>query len=230
VKYDLLGEGSHKEPSPKESPSAKRTHSVRTQLKAPGSDSEDPDPAASIHFREIARFLTEDPIMQLLLPKVIGGLQGPVEEPQPPADATSALATLGALMSLMKHAGITPGAFDAEALFNLEIADIQQTTRSLFERLVPIVGRTPKDETKEPARSPAPTGTERSSRYASAESEVASDASSTPQRMTLGPSGVAMLRTNKERSAKETPQTRKPNQLGQLTLCNDLSIWLWKDS
>ena len=70
AKYDLLGERSFKEHSPNESPSAKRTHLVCIQLKAPGSDSDDRDkkrdkagrdPAISLHIRD----LIQDPIVHV---------------------------------------------------------------------------------------------------------------------------------------------------------------------
>ncbi|GMF30953.1 unnamed protein product [Phytophthora fragariaefolia] len=94
-----------------------------------------------------------------------------------------------------------------EASDMLDASAIKETTLNLFARLAPIVGSVVPvpQEASTPTRSQA-----RSSQYASATSEAGSgsDSSVELQRMTLGPSGAAILRTRKE--APETNATPSP--------------------
>ncbi|OWY91069.1 hypothetical protein PHMEG_00040508, partial [Phytophthora megakarya] len=107
-----------------------------------------------------------------------------------------------------------PGAFSASKLFDLET--------TLYNKLGPLVGSVALPETikRTPVRSPEyQTG---SSQYASATSEAGSDSSVDLERMTLGPSGAAMLQERQanaklERSSREsTPAVtpaRSPEQM-----------------
>ncbi|GMF56573.1 unnamed protein product [Phytophthora fragariaefolia] len=182
-------EGSSSNKAPPASHSAskkKKSKTARRKLKAPGSeagDHEEPQTwtddqleSASLH-----RLMHEDPIMKIMRPKPIGELQGPVK----------------ILMCMLKDAGVVLGSFDANDPFDMEQFVIRETTLNLFGGLAPIVGSVVpvSQEASTPTRSQAG-----SSQYASATSEVGSgsDSSVELQRMTLGPSGAAMLRSRKE--------------------------------
>ncbi|OWY95011.1 hypothetical protein PHMEG_00035102, partial [Phytophthora megakarya] len=115
-----------------------------------------------------------------------------------------------------------PGAFSASELFDLEPTVIHRSATLLYNKLEPLVGSVALPETikRTPVRSPEyQTG---SSRYASVTSESGSDSSVDLERMTLGPSGAAMLqerqanaksgRTSRESTPTITP-TRSPVQM-----------------
>ncbi|OWY91744.1 hypothetical protein PHMEG_00039552 [Phytophthora megakarya] len=128
--------------------------------------------------------------MKVLNPTLSGELQGPTMEP---AETLRQLEAATQLLRMLKDAGITPGAFNASELFDLETSVIQHSAR---------VGSITQPETVRltPTRSPVyQTG---SSQYASATSEAESDSSADLQRMTLGPSGEETLR---DRQANNEP-------------------------
>ncbi|KAE8953050.1 hypothetical protein PR002_g32503 [Phytophthora rubi] len=118
------------------------------------------------------------------------------------------------LLRLLKEAGITAGAFDADDLFHLEVDEIRVATAALFNLLKPMVGERPAARRPKPfsllkplddeqpavkpgepknAQAQSPEYHTGSSQYASATSEAGSDSSSGSRRMSLEPSGAAML-------------------------------------
>jgi hypothetical protein len=109
------------------------------------------------------------------------------------------------LLRLLEEAGFTAGAFDADDLFRLELDAIRITAAALFNLLKPLVGERPAAKAPESkvtyAQSPEyHTG---SSQYASATLEAGSNSSLGSRRMSLGPSGAAML---KARSTDESEE------------------------
>ncbi|OWY93569.1 hypothetical protein PHMEG_00036986, partial [Phytophthora megakarya] len=177
----------------------KNPKSARKQLKVPDADTEDrwdqkwtdEDLAQTFYKKDLFSFLLEDPVMKILNPTLIGELQGPTMEP---AGTPGQLEAATQLLRMLKDAGITPGAFNASELFDLETSVIQRSAKILYEKLEPLVGAITQPETVKlkPTRNPEyQTG---SSQYASATSEAESDSSADLQRMTLGPSGEEMLR------------------------------------
>ncbi|KAE8908245.1 hypothetical protein PF005_g21988 [Phytophthora fragariae] len=79
---------------------------------------------------ELNNFLREDPVMRTMHLKLLGSLTGPVQAP------LSTKNTLDAAMDLprlLKEAGITAGAFDADDLFHLEVDEIRVATAALFK-------------------------------------------------------------------------------------------------
>jgi hypothetical protein len=71
----------------------------------------------------------------------------------------------------LKGAGIVLGSFDADELFNVEMAKIRETTLDLYTKLAPLVGSVVPLEQSEPQSARSQTG---SSQYASATSDAGS--------------------------------------------------------
>ncbi|KAE9282870.1 hypothetical protein PR003_g27290, partial [Phytophthora rubi] len=198
---------------------SKKTKAARKKRKAPDAESEDQTiltwsqsklEMAYLHA-ELNNFLREDPVMRTMHLKLLGSLAGPV---QAPLSTKNKLDAAMDLLRLLKEAGITAGAFDADDLFHLEVDEIRIATAALFNLLKPMVGerptaRRPKPFSllkpladEQPTTKPAePKGAQvqspeyhtGSSQYASATSEAGSESSSGSRRMSLGPSGAAML-------------------------------------
>ncbi|OWZ11766.1 hypothetical protein PHMEG_00015170 [Phytophthora megakarya] len=127
------------------------------------------DLAQAFYKKDLFSFLLIDPVMKILNPTLIGELQGPTMEP---AETPRQLEAATQLLRMLKDAGITPGAFNASELFDLETSVIQHSARVLYEKLEPLVGSITQPETVKlrPTRSPLyQTG---SSQYASATSEA----------------------------------------------------------
>ncbi|KAE8976223.1 hypothetical protein PR002_g25372 [Phytophthora rubi] len=224
-----------------------RSKSSRKKMKVPDSDADDcadlmlkkieDGLAVAYYKKELYAFLIEDVGMQILRPKIVGDLQGPVSRP---TSGSNKLDAAKALMRLLKEAGIVAGSFATEALFDLTLSEIAHTSQNLFTLLKPLVGEdvgsqehptllTPKSArpTTTPARStPAPSPGDQtavSSPYVSATEEVDSESADDTPRMTLGPSGAAMLRdrakraatlsTGSAKNAVASPKTHTPEKL-----------------
>ncbi|KAE8975280.1 hypothetical protein PF011_g24548 [Phytophthora fragariae] len=198
---------------------SKKTKAARKKLKAPDAEGEDQTilswsqsnlEMAYLHA-ELNNFLREDPVVRTMHLKLLGSLTGPV---QAPLSTKNKLDAAMDLLRLLKEAGLTAGAFDADDLFHLEVDEIRVATAALFTLLKPMVGerpaaRRPKPfsllkplDDAQPAVKPAesksvqvqsPEYQTGSSQYASATLEAGSDSSSGSRRMSLGPSGAAML-------------------------------------
>ncbi|KAE8964029.1 hypothetical protein PR001_g29188, partial [Phytophthora rubi] len=216
-------------------------------MKAPDSDADEyadltlkkieDELAVAYYKKELYAFLIEDVGMQILRPKIVGDLRGPVSRPTP---GSNKLDAAKALLRLLKEADIVAGSFATGALFDLELSEIEHTSQSLFALLKPLVGEdagsqehptslTPKSArpTTTQARStPAPSPgdqTAMSSPYVSATEEVDSDSADDSPRMTLGPSRAAMLRDRAKRAATSStgstkiavvdPKTHSPEKL-----------------
>ncbi|OWZ11024.1 hypothetical protein PHMEG_00016009 [Phytophthora megakarya] len=108
---------------------------------------------------------------------------------------------------------MTPGPFDADALFDLDLDVIQTTSRDLFRKLKILVG--------EVLQSPDPlplimtdVGDNLlvSSHYESAADNGSDTSSEPPRRMSLGPSGTSMLEVrSKIRRASPARSSRRDN-------------------
>ncbi|KAE9077486.1 hypothetical protein PF002_g18841 [Phytophthora fragariae] len=197
-------------------------------MKAPDSDADDyadltlkkieDEFAVAYYKKELYAFLIEDVGMQILRPKIVGDLRGPVSRPTP---GSNKLDASKALLRLLKEADIVAGSFATGALFDLELSEIEHTSQNLFALLKPLVGEDvgSKDDsmplttksarpTTTPVRStPAPNPgdqTAMSSPYVSATEEVDSESADDSPRMTLGPAGAAMLRDRAERTKRAT--------------------------
>ncbi|OWY91000.1 hypothetical protein PHMEG_00040599, partial [Phytophthora megakarya] len=163
----------------------KKPKSARKQLKAPDSDTEDhgdqqwtnKDLAQTFYKKALFSFLLDDPVMKFLSPTLIGELQGPTMEP---AETPRQLVAATQLLRMLKYVGITPGAFNASELFDLETI--------LYEKLEPLVGSVTQPESVKLTPTRNPEYQIESSQYASATSEEESDSSAGLRRMTLGPS------------------------------------------
>ncbi|KAE8988834.1 hypothetical protein PR002_g21633 [Phytophthora rubi] len=86
---------------------------------------------------ELNNFLREDPVMRTMHLKLLGSPTGPV---QAPLSTKNKLDAAMDLLRLLKEAGLTAGAFDADDLFHLEVDEIRVATAALFNLLKPMVG------------------------------------------------------------------------------------------
>ncbi|KAE8982052.1 hypothetical protein PF011_g21782 [Phytophthora fragariae] len=198
------------------------------KMKAPDSDADDyadltlkkieDDLAVAYYKKELYAVLIEDVGMQILRPKIVGDLRGPVSRPTP---GSNKLDAAKALLHLLKEAGIVAGSFATGALFDLQLSEIEHTSQNLFSLLKPLVGEDvgSKDHLKPlTTKSARPTTTPvrstpalnpgdqtaMSSPSVSATEEVDSESADDSPRMTLGPSGAAMLRDRAERTQQAT--------------------------
>ncbi|KAE9190895.1 hypothetical protein PF005_g19064 [Phytophthora fragariae] len=116
-------------------------------MKAPDSDADDyadltlkkieDEFAVAYYKKELYAFLIEDVGMQILRPKIVGDLRGPVSRPTP---GSNKLDASKALLRLLKEADIVAGSFATGALFDLELSEIEHTSQNLFALLKPLVG------------------------------------------------------------------------------------------
>ncbi|POM74919.1 Hypothetical protein PHPALM_8046 [Phytophthora palmivora] len=205
-----------------------RSKPLRKKLKAPGSDADDHDDLKTAwtdesleiayHKKELHTFLIKNPVMQIIKPKIISDLKGPVQKP---TARSSKLEAAKALLHLIKESGITAGSFNANDLFDTRLSAINTALMSIFDLLKPLVGEksvTPKITTRSiddmlkslPALTlEDQTGT--SSHYESATEEVDTDSADDPARITLGPSGAAMLRQRGDHETQRVTDAIAPN-------------------
>ncbi|KAE9291978.1 hypothetical protein PF008_g25190 [Phytophthora fragariae] len=160
------------------------------------------------HRKELQDFMTNNPIMRILQPKQSGDQTGPVTAP---ATADNKLEAIKILMNLLQEADLVAGAFDAEDLFRPDLRIFRMSTKELFDKLKIIVGEKVMDpSTTSIPNSPTQigsTGDRTTSPFVSA-AEANSDASSEPQRMSLGPAGAAMLQA-RSKVPRRTPARSK---------------------
>ncbi|OWZ02040.1 hypothetical protein PHMEG_00026468, partial [Phytophthora megakarya] len=183
-----------------------------------------PDQLQKIFYRkQLNEFLLEDPVMIVMKPRLIGELQGPVK---PLPQASDFMAAITSLMNMLEDAGIVAGAFDADTVFELSLTTVEESSKRLFKLLKLLVGATASLSSLGPMEE-YPTSASSHSGFASAKasvfSDIGSDSSTKPVRMTLGPSGAAMLEARKikeEKSQVETAVVPKaapnPNSPGRM--------------
>ncbi|OWY94846.1 LOW QUALITY PROTEIN: hypothetical protein PHMEG_00035308, partial [Phytophthora megakarya] len=94
---------------------------------------------------------------------------------------------------MLKDAGIIPEVFNTSERFDRETSVIQRSTRTLYEKLEPLVRSVTQPETAKLTPTRNPEYQAGSSQYASVTSEAQSDSPVDLQRMALGPSGAEML-------------------------------------
>ncbi|POM80280.1 Hypothetical protein PHPALM_1903 [Phytophthora palmivora] len=192
-----------------------RSKPLRKKMKAPGSDADDQDDLKTVwtdesleiayHKKELHTFLIKNPVMQIIKPKISSDLKGPVRKP---AARSSKFEAAKALLHLIK------------LLLQLSTHVISTNLLSIFDLLKPLVGEkivTPKITTgsTDDMLGSLPTLTLKdqtgtSSHYESATEEVDTDSAEDPPRMTLGPSGVAILKQRKDQEAKRMKDVIAP--------------------
>ncbi|OWZ19433.1 hypothetical protein PHMEG_0006329 [Phytophthora megakarya] len=130
------------------------------------------------HRKELRDFVRQDPVMKILKLKRTAEPKNPVTAP---AIVTNNLDAVTILIRLLKEAGMTPGSFETDDLFDLDLT------------LKILVGKVP--QIADPVASPQIDAVDNltvSSHYAST-AEDRSDTSSEPRRMSLRPLGAAMM-------------------------------------
>ncbi|KAE8995697.1 hypothetical protein PR003_g26366 [Phytophthora rubi] len=163
--------------------------------------------------QELQKFIDRDPVLQILRPRQIGTPKGPVAAP---TASENKLDLVKSLLSLLKETGLVASPFDADELFDLDEEVIRSSAKGLFGKLKPLVGEIPTDQdpmVPDPRSSPqiGSTGYRTASPYLSA-AEPGSDSSSEPRRMSLGPSGAAMLAARVKEARPERPKSRSRKQ------------------
>uniref|UniRef100_A0AAV1VBJ4 Uncharacterized protein n=1 Tax=Peronospora matthiolae TaxID=2874970 RepID=A0AAV1VBJ4_9STRA len=144
------------------------------------------------NWKALKNLLSSDPVLQILKPKLIGEIQGPIS---PPKVTTNPLDGINAIIQLLHDAGYVAGVFDANKLLECDQDQVIHTCRLLYNKLAPLTGKCEPNDQAAAAIADTPRGYHTgSSQYASAESEMESDDSVGIQRMSLGPSGAAHLR------------------------------------
>ncbi|OWY93404.1 hypothetical protein PHMEG_00037216 [Phytophthora megakarya] len=137
-----------------------------------------------------------------------------------PKDPVTAPATLAnkldatmELIRLVREAGMIPGSFDADTLFDLDLDVIQATSRDLFQKLKILVGEVPQSPDPLPlTTTDAVDNLTVSSHYASAAEDGSDTSSEPPRRMSRGPSGASMLEArSKIRRSSLTRSSRRDN-------------------
>ncbi|POM71305.1 LOW QUALITY PROTEIN: Hypothetical protein PHPALM_12140 [Phytophthora palmivora] len=199
-----------------------RSKPLRKKLKAPGVDADEQDDLKTVrtdesleiayHKKDLHTFLTKKPVMQIIKPKIISDLKGPVQKP---TARSSKLEAAKALLQLFKERGIIAELFDANDLLDTKLSTTNTALMSIFDLLKPLcnskIATRPTDDMLRSL--PALTledqiGT--SSHYESATEEVDTDSADGPPRMTLGPSGAAMLRQRGDQEAKRMMEVIVP--------------------
>ncbi|OWZ19821.1 reverse transcriptase [Phytophthora megakarya] len=152
--------------------------------------------------KQLNAFLLEDHVMTVMRPKLIGERQGPVK---PLPQVFDLMVAITSLMNKLEEAGIVAGAFDADVVFELSLTTVEESLKHLFKLLKPLVGATASLSSHSPTED-YPTSASPHTGFASAKasvsSDIGSDSSTKPMRMTLGPSGAAMLNTRKIKEEK----------------------------
>ncbi|KAE8909725.1 hypothetical protein PF002_g23205 [Phytophthora fragariae] len=155
--------------------------------------------------------------MRILQPTQIGDQTGPVTTP---ATAGNKLEAIKIIMNLPQEAGLVAGAFDADDLFRPDLRIFQLSTKELFDKLKVIVG----EKVTDPSTTSSPdsptqigsTGDRTSSPFVSA-AEAAPDASSEPRRMSLGPTGAAMLHARSKVSRQKLTRAKVKKTSGAVS-------------
>ncbi|OWZ13697.1 hypothetical protein PHMEG_00012924 [Phytophthora megakarya] len=162
------------------------------------------------HRKELRDFVDQDPVMRILKPKRITDPKDPVTVP---ATLDNRFDAAMKLIRLLKEAGMTPGSFDADALFDLDLDVIQTTSRELFQKLRILVGEAPQNPDPRPlTTSDAIDNLTVSSHYASAAEDGSDTSSEPPRRMSLGPSAASMLEArSKIRRSSPARSSRRDN-------------------
>ncbi|OWZ09711.1 hypothetical protein PHMEG_00017541, partial [Phytophthora megakarya] len=122
-----------------------RSKTVRKKMKAPDDEEDEDHPDLAglkdlkpmYHRKELRDFVDQDPVMRILQLKQI---TDPKETVTAPAALANRFDAAMELIRLLKWAGMIPGSFDADALFDLDLDVIQTTSRDLFQKLKILVG------------------------------------------------------------------------------------------
>ncbi|POM81158.1 Hypothetical protein PHPALM_908, partial [Phytophthora palmivora] len=199
-----------------------RSRPLRKKLKAPGSDADDQDDLKTAwtdesleiayHKKELHTFLIKNPVMQIIKPKIISDLKGPVQKP---TARSSKLEAAKALLHLIKESGITAGSFNANDLFDTRLSAINTALMSIFDLLKPLwmssyksTGGCGLEFIPEANANSASIAMDKPVGYGWNSS---TDSADDPPRMTLGPSGAAMLRLRGDHETKRATDVIAPN-------------------
>ncbi|OWZ12526.1 hypothetical protein PHMEG_00014295 [Phytophthora megakarya] len=106
----------------------------------PGSGWSEEDLKSMYHRKELRDFIDQGPVMRTLKLKRIADPKDPVTAPATPANRFDAVMEL---IRPLKEAGMIPGSFDADTLFDLDLDVIQTTSSDLFQKLKILVGEVP---------------------------------------------------------------------------------------
>ncbi|OWZ12478.1 hypothetical protein PHMEG_00014356 [Phytophthora megakarya] len=169
------------------------------------------------HRKELRDFVVQDPVMRILKLKRIADPKDPVTAPVTLANRFDAAMEV---IGLLKEAGMAPGSFDTDALFDLDLNVIQATSPDLIQKLKFLVGEVPQSPDPLPSTTTdAVDNLTVSSHYASAAEDGSDTSSEPPRQMSLEPSGESMLearfkicRSSPARSSRRDNRTAPTDQ------------------
>ena len=124
-------------------------------------------------WKKLYNLLSSNPVLRILKPNLIGGIQGPIP---PPAIASDILEEINGIIRLLHDVGFVAGVFDVNKMLECNQEQVSYTYRALYDKLTPLTGKCDPTDQAEAAIVDTPKGYHiRSSQYASAESEIESD-------------------------------------------------------
>ncbi|OWZ02247.1 LOW QUALITY PROTEIN: hypothetical protein PHMEG_00026225 [Phytophthora megakarya] len=177
-----------------------RSKTVRKKMKAPDDEEDEDHPGSgwseedlksTYHLKELRDFVDQDLVMRILKLKRFSDPKEPVTAPGTMANKLDATMEL---IRLVREAGMIPGSFDADTLFDLDLKVIQATSRDLFQKLRILDGKVPQSPDPLPlTTTDAVDNLTVSSHYALAAEDGSDTSSEPPREMSLGPSGTSML-------------------------------------
>ena len=104
---------------------------------------------AKVYERKMLNnLLSNDPVFQVLKPKLIDVIQGPVSTP---ASESSMLEGIYGLMQLLHEAGFVADIFDVKKMLECDQDQITYACQSLYEKLIPITGKAKMEDQAIPA-------------------------------------------------------------------------------
>ena len=83
--------------------------------------------------------LSIDPVLQVLKPKLVDDIQGTISTPP---SASNMLKGIYGIMQILHEAGFVAEIFDVRKLLECEKDQITYACRSLYENLIPLIGKT----------------------------------------------------------------------------------------
>ena len=84
--------------------------------------------AQEYHWKALKNLLSSDLVLQILKPKLVGEIQGPIS---PPTVTTNPLDGINAIIQLLYDAGYVAGVFDANKLLECDQDQVIHACRSL---------------------------------------------------------------------------------------------------
>ena len=86
--------------------------------------------AKEYHWKTLRKFISSDPVLLIMKPKVISPIQGPVTAP---AAASNLLEGINGIVQLLREAGFVAGELDVKQLLKCDQSQVIYANRSLYD-------------------------------------------------------------------------------------------------